>query len=256
MVTVRHLANAPIEEGLLDVRFAVPDEFDLATMETLIQRFSSEFPTKQVQRLQQAKFSFGAQQSGIVIEGPSPQIQRYVISDAASDGEKPKRVVQFDRDGFAVSRLRPYGDWVEVEALAKSIFKEFVAFTGATAVIRLATRFINVINIPTGKFDLDDYFTMGPRLCDGVDQTIFDFNNRVGVVDSPSGAKAWVNFYTRQESLVSQTRVAVLDIDAFYSDNRYAPTFEAVQDDFEKLHKLKNELFFGALTEKALESYL
>lgn len=65
--------------------------------------------------------------------------------------------------------------------------------------------------------------------------------------------KAWVNQYLVKIGAEISPSV-ILDIDVFQSE-RYAPIWNDIAQPSEKIHDLKNRLFFGSLTDLAMDAY-
>jgi len=65
--------------------------------------------------------------------------------------------------------------------------------------------------------------------------------------------KAWINQYLTKEGTDHFPSV-MLDIDVFLSES-YPPIWNDIAEPLEKIHDLKNRLFFGSLTDPALDAY-
>lgn len=116
---------------------------------------------------------------------------------------------------------------------------------------RLAVRYINVINLPPGV-DFDLYLTAGPRVPPEVPQALSGFLHRVVIPIAIDGTTAIVTQVLEppKEGLIP----VVLDIDVFIMA-RYGAKSQEIWTTLDGLRKVKNDIFFSSVTEKALEPY-
>jgi uncharacterized protein (TIGR04255 family) len=169
MAKQRHLTNAPIIEALIDIHVAPQPglTFDLL------------------------KESITAADSGYYEKGPIATVQFDL--KPTSDGQQPettarsaqiglrmhshdeKFVAQCRPSGFTLSRLHPYDDWENLVEESKRLWAIYSERLLPARVIRIATRFINNLQLPmqTG----DSYQTY--------------LNKLVGVLDRARDKRFW-----------------------------------------------------------------
>jgi uncharacterized protein (TIGR04255 family) len=251
MAKQRLLRKPPIVEALIDIRFNVPETTKLADLRAVCEFFVAEFPSFEERNTGSAKIELrGAE--GIKIESTPSEISHFVRTNGTASS-LATRSIAIQRDGITVSHANNYGGWDELIALTYRLFEQFVQVANPIATIRLGARYINKIELPHTSFDLDHYFVCGPKIPPSVPQTVFEFYHRTGIVAEPPSLKAWVNQYLVKIGAEISPSV-ILDIDVFQSE-RYAPIWNDIAQPSEKIHDLKNRLFFGSLTDLALDAY-
>src|SRR4051812_1617912 len=106
MVEPRHLANAPITEAVLDIRVKQRPEFAVSEFEKLGSAIDDRFVSRK-------PLFHGSIQIDIGAEGPVPKMDREPIGFQFWSKDSLD-VASFRKDGFSVSRLKPYTDWPDV----------------------------------------------------------------------------------------------------------------------------------------------
>lgn len=240
-------AKAPLTEALVDIRVQLPDTVTLETLETLHDRIQRDYPKKNARRKWQGQVQFKENGEPIATS-----------KDLGVDGyfftsEDHKQVVQFRLDGFTFSRLRPYQQWSHLRDEAKRLWEVYNLQVSPIAVERLAVRYINSIEIPSKKFDLEDYFTTPPDIPEGLACLMEQFFSRMLIHFPEKGTKAFVT-QTISETSDPLVTPIILDIDAFV-ESSFKPNSEAIWSALETLRDLKNQIFFSSVTEKAKELF-
>jgi uncharacterized protein (TIGR04255 family) len=167
-----------------------------------------------------------------------------------------KQIVQLRVEGFSFNRLAPYtslDDYLpEIERTWK-IFLE-VAKPVQIRVIRL--RYINQIPVPApnGKFDLDKFLKIGPRLPDEDALEFVGFLNQHAAVETKTGNQV----QTVLTTLPMQNGVIplLLDITAFCVANLQPDDWGGIAAKISSLRSLKNLVFENTLTEECIKPYL
>ena len=139
----------------------------------------------------------------------------------------------------------------------KATFERYARVTGATSVARCGVRYINQIAVEPGT-DLADYLLTAPTLAPTLPQEMADLFMRVVVSKPPAKViltEALERPHQRPLGGAGPELAVILDIDAFYDDASFAVDDPKLWETLELLRKVKNEVFFGCLTEKALEAY-
>jgi uncharacterized protein (TIGR04255 family) len=237
----RQLARPPIKEALIDIQLAqpLPEEFAENLSATTIPNYSKKTPI----RFQQWSIQ--------VAEEPqtSTTHELYGWRFESDDGSK---ILQFRRNGIGFSIARGYTDWNEITSLTREFWNTFLKKTGQPAVNRLATRYINVIEVPiTGDLRFENYLTASPRLPENLPQNIRQFFVRLEVPFSQN----LVAFIIQTMDAPSPTHLPlILDIDVqMYGELQGdSPDLWVALD---RLRGIKNDIFFSSVTELALEPY-
>ena len=244
MVEIRHLPNAPITEAVIDLRVKFESPLDLNTLLEFTESLSGEFPHSERQYLFQAQL-YPAKK-----EVPTKELktERGFILKSADK----KEIVQFRIDGFTFSRLKPYTSWADVFPKAWRLWKRYKNTVKPMSATRLATRFINRLEIKKHSTDLGDYLTSPPVVPNGVPNLLNGFLTRLVVRDSDK--KISVNIVQASEQSISpDTGTILLDIDA-YREGAFEED-QLMERIFNDLRYMKNLVFFSSLTEKAVRLF-
>jgi uncharacterized protein (TIGR04255 family) len=238
--------NAPISEALIDIRTQLPETVSLSSLEKLHSAIESEYPQKRTRVMWEGSLQLRGEEEPI--KTARRQVDGYLF--ASSDG---RQVVQFRLDGFSFSRLRPYSEWKKVYGEAKRLWDIYRAETKPIVVQRLATRYINSIEIPSKEFDYDSYFTAVPKIPPGLPQMLSHFFTRLVIPFAARGATAIV-IQTPAEKPDPVNTTVILDIDAF-AEVSLESNDAKIGEILAILREVKNEIFFSSVTEQAKELF-
>lgn len=245
MAKPRKLPAPPIIEAVLDLRvaFTQPPSMDaLAAVGPELHGYSEASRLQADFRVQ--VIDEKAHRGAAAAHTPMPEIG---IGYKSADG---KYVVQCRRSGLSVSRLRPYEDWEPLFDETMRAWQAYRSVLRPERVKRVSTRFINQIEIPAGR-DLDDYLTIGPRLPEGSPNFIGQFSSVVTFPFAEQHANAVVRL-TMGMPMTAAAYPVILDLDILQECD-LAPADElAIGAGLGALRPLKNQVFFGSLTEKAM----
>lgn len=241
MAKQRHLNNAPIVEAIIDFRVKLPSGYNATEFSSLKKTLSkSNYPQMDESWAFEGEIMVKAKQIEQIIKDKG--LRGYFFK--SSDG---KNVAQFREDGFTLSRLKPYSDWETVLAEAKTLWELYLRTAAPEIITRLATRYINRMDIPLPINDFRRYLTAPPIIPEGLPQGISRYLTRVTIGD-PDDIMA--NIIQALEKSSKPGHVAIiLDIDVYkqmeagFPENQIWPTFE-------NLRNLKNRIFFGSITEE------
>jgi uncharacterized protein (TIGR04255 family) len=163
--------------------------------------------------------------------------------------QEKAQIAQFRRDGFTFNKLHPYTSWEKVFAEAWRLWELYTSCSSPESVSRVAVRYVNHINIPLPG-DISHYITDPPTIPENVPRKMSNYFKRIVVRDED--AKLSANIIQALEPRASDRLVVfLLDIDV-YSERDYEPGFDKLEDVFESLRVLKNQIFFNYVTEKTM----
>jgi uncharacterized protein (TIGR04255 family) len=157
-------------------------------------------------------------------------------------------------NAFTVSRLRPYDAWEHLIAEARLQWGLYCEICKPEAVTRIATRFINRIDLSIDALDFDDYLAAPANIPTGFPQMINHFLTRLVIPDKDSGSNVAIG--QALEALNAETRTVpvLLDIDVFKEVDLSIES-EEIWTLLTRMRDLKNRAFFNSLTPKALELF-
>ena len=244
--TDEEFAKAPITEAIIEFRVATPDDVTITALKSLEQTLGDRYPKV----AQQVHRTVGVQ----LAEGDAPQAE--VESESESirfETEDGHYVAQLRPNSFSFSVMAPYKNWAEFTAEAQAVWEKYLEIAKPISIVRIATRFINVVQIPKADvIDYDDYFTAGPKVPDGLPQTISGFLSRVIIVNGEIGAYAIVT--QTVEPPTESFLPYILDVDVI-SEKQFDARDGAYWVQLEQLRHFKNDIFRRSITKKAKDLF-
>lgn len=248
MARQRHLRNAPITEAL--IYFHVSEfsaDFEAASAQ-LVARLGPDYYRKG--NVERRTLSFSMQAG----EPESHVVQTAKNIGIRLNSQSEKYVAQVLQDGLAVSRLEPYEDWGKLRDEMRRLWELYRSAFRPGAISRIVVRYINTILLPIGpQTRFEKVFTRPPTEPEGMSDLLSSFLNRCVIEDPPSQASIVVTLAS-QPPTPQQIMPVILDIEAV-RQAEFSPVDAVTWDYLEKLRALKNDAFFGSLTEEQLAKY-
>jgi uncharacterized protein (TIGR04255 family) len=240
-----HLSRAPIVEAVLDIRAVLPPGTDVESLKAVSPGFRERYPRERTLRGVAAKVSVSDAEARI---DEVPAWVRGFMFHSRDDLYR----VQFRQDGFTLNRLKPYTDWSEVIDRARDGWEEYLRVAQPGAVSRVAVRYINRFELGL-PVELSDYLVSAPELPPPVPQGLSSFLWRWVVKDEETGMS--FNLTQASEPVTeAQTVGVIVDIDCYIMES-VQPRDERIFEWLAQLRVLKNRIFFGTLTPRALEMF-
>jgi uncharacterized protein (TIGR04255 family) len=246
MAKPQHLSKAPIAEALIDIRATLPSHTrDLKHLAGLADHFPSEYPDKKT--IQELKYK-------VKFEGERPEPrttqQQLGFRFASSDN---KHVIQAALGGLVFSRLPPYEEWSLLRDEAKRVWKVYADHMRPENITRVATRYVNKLELPGPHVNFDDYLNYIPKVPKALPQLLAGFFSQIVVPDPQSDCTAIVTHMYRPSQKGSEVTV-ILDIDVFRE--RLVTAEDDIWSTLEQLRNFKNLIFFDSITEECVRLYL
>jgi uncharacterized protein (TIGR04255 family) len=245
--TFPHLKKAPITEAIIDFRVRLPGGFEIERFKEAHPQFQKEYPHAAEGQAIRGELKKAHGQPASCCE-KDLGIRGYGFHSADK-----KNIIQFRRDGFTFNRLRPYTSWNEIFPEALRFWSLYVQIAAPEEITRIAVRYINRLSLPSPQLNFADYLLAPPPLPQGVPQSVNGFITRVGLHDPQTMIGATV-IQALETPLDEQYVPLILDIDVFQqnlADSDPAKILERFGD----LRAMKNRIFFGSLTEKAIRLF-
>src|SRR5260221_2111525 len=171
----------------------------------------------------------------------------------SADGDA---IIQLHLDRLAVSTLAPYSGWESLMARTRDAVKKAAPLVGGRALTRVATRFINRIDIPAppaAPIDHGDYLKGGveePPIEHGGIGTMF-FNISTTLEGEKFGIT--LNGGRVPAPLIGQVSI-LFDIDLFNQVN-LPKTRSALWEHLAEMRTWKNRVFEACITDRARELF-
>jgi uncharacterized protein (TIGR04255 family) len=241
--TVEHLPKAPIQEALIDIRVAMPPDFQVAALKNFGKGLEQRFPEAQEQHRVAHGFQFSPVGEPQVI-APTRTLDGYRFISKAGG-----KIVQAQREGFTFNKLRPYTRWDEFSGEANELWQRYIEIAKPQTVHRLAVRYINRIELPQELLDMRELCILFPDIPDAIsNQGLAEYFQRF-VVPRSDGIVSAVSL-SLDNSIPPAKPAIILDIDVWNTLQQPAGV-DTLWHQFEALHALKNQIFDASLTEKA-----
>lgn len=245
-----HLDRAPIAEAVIEIRVRHEIAPSLDSLRAVCETARDSYPTIQEQR----------EFSGTIALKQDGTLNAEKNTDDATGyrclSTDKQQIVSFKRDSFSFSRLKPYTTWSHVFDEAMKLWDQYQLRLSPVGVTRVATRFINRIELPSGR-PISAFLKAPVPVPDGLPKIMGSLLTRVVVIDPETKLQATV-IQQAQPALSRDSIEVLLDIDASKSpDIELDPARERalIVNIFAELHTLKNRVFFASVTDETLRMY-
>jgi uncharacterized protein (TIGR04255 family) len=249
MVQPRDLKRAPITEALVDVRILADATLTAERLRPLAESIADEYPKLDERR------GFSAQ---LRVEGGKivPSSQDLGFGGIWLTSRDGNRIAQFRTDGFTLNNVG--GGYVGGDVLideALRLWEMFAHVVRASAVTRLALRYINRLELPLkGGDDFGRFLAKPPELPPEAPQAFSKFLSRIEAEDGATKATVVVTQKFDGTEGPTVPVPVIIDIDAFFPRQSDAST-ATLRRELVVLRALKNRCFFSLLTEAAVNLY-
>jgi len=243
MTVYQSVPNAPITEALLDIQVARTEDVDFTALEPFCDAIAAEYPTRRHRIEWQAAFSV-SDDGPAIAASPGGGTVGYLLT--SRDGSQ---IAQARVNGFSLSRLRPYQDWNRFRAEAQRLWEIYLEIAQPRMIERIALRYINRLELPLPFEDFREYVRTAPEIAPGLPQSLSHFLMQLHIPSSVHDAVAIVTETLEPPKDDGSLLPFILDIDAVRKGSLH-PNDPTLWERFEKLHALKNEIFFQTITEK------
>jgi uncharacterized protein (TIGR04255 family) len=240
----KHYANAPITEGLIDIRVEPGPDITLESLDIVCQQAAAEYPTREDRTSSEFQFPVDARGEASTKHTKVGYLLR------SADG---KQVFQAGLDGFTLSRLKPYQNWTALRDEAKRLWTIYRESVRPIRVTRVAVRYINQIDMPLPIIDFKDYLRTVPEVSPELPQGLSGFLMQLQI---PQLERDTVLVLTEALARPSKpdTASVILDIDLFRERADYSSD-EDVWGLLEAFRDRKNEVFESCITDKARQLF-
>jgi len=243
----QHLERAPIVEAVIEIRTRVESPWEESALRDELKAKLPGYPKI---------FSQSEFRHELKVKAGQPPEQLFHdmgwrgLRLESADGHY---IAQFNRDGFAFSRLQPYESWDQFKEEAMRLWKMHEDLAKSLEIQRLGVRFINRITLPGGEVGLGDYLQVPPHPPEGLDLQIMNFfhKDNLSVTGHPYEVNIVKTIQPPQRP-GSDGGGLILDIDVF-TTKPFEQRADAIDKRLTEMRWLKNKVFYSNLTKGALE---
>ncbi len=240
------LRAAPIVEGLINIQTKPRAGFSVDDLNAFGACIKDSYPT--VRKLTEIAGEIRLRE-----EGATQAIATSVVG-FRYEREAPRFVIHAHPGELLVSRLRPYDEWTNLYAETRSMWTKYIGVAKPETITRLATRFINRIELPGKDLDFEQYLTAPAPVPKQLGEHLEHFLTRVVIQDAKSGASIAISQALETFNPQTETVSILLDIDVYKLVSLPVEGEEAWEL-LNAMRELKNRAFFGSVTPKALELF-
>ena len=236
--------NPPIVEAILDIQVLLPSDTSLATLASVQEPVKERYPDSQEREYWQINATdFGNGSPNISQSGG---VVGYMFLPSAPVQD---RAFQSLMSNFTFSKLPPYTNWGAFRAEAEELWDVYGEITGPIEIKRLGLRTINRLNLPLPFGDLKEYILTVPEVATGIASGLAQFAMSIAI-PQPHGELAVVTLAMQPLQPNTSFVTIIFDIDVSFESN-IAPNSDAIWQRFESLRRIRNDIFFCSLTDKA-----
>ena len=242
------LSHAPIVEAVLDIRARAETPWEESAVSARLRKELPDYPVVQSKREIRHDLKIDKEQ-------PAEQsVQDMGWKGLQLQSGDKRHIAQFHRDGFVFSRLQPYQSWKQFRNEALRLWRIHQAAAQPVEIHRLGLRFINRILLQKGSC-IEDYLQIIPKPPIELELPFAGFfhHETLNVPGYPYAINTIRTMQPPQDSPPEEGSGLILDIDVFTT----TPPFEAqnvsMEQRIEEMRWLKNRVFYGSITPKALE---
>lgn len=247
--TFPSLAQAPIVEAVIEIRAQAEAPWEEPAITEQLKTMLPDYPGVQSQQqfMQEVKVDIGQKAEGVV--------RNLGWKGLRLESADKLHIAQFNRDGFLFSHLQPYDSWEQFCSEGLRLWLLHVALAKPVEIQRLGLRFINRMVLSMEVEQLEDYLQILPQNPRGLDFPIEGFFHHevLGVPGFPYA----INIRRMiQPSDVPTTKEigVILDIDVC-TIHPFELQSGLLEQYLAEMRWLKNKVFYGNITSKAVEKF-
>jgi uncharacterized protein (TIGR04255 family) len=242
-----HLTHAPIVEAVIEIRARAQSVWEEPAITEKLKPQLPDYPKVASQGQVMQEITIGGDQPKAVVHNRG----WHGLIFQSDDG---KNVAQFNRDGFMFGRLQPYLHWEYLYGEAMRLWKMYIEIANPLECQRIGLRFINRIEMAPGEVCSEDYIHLPPNPTKGLELPCLAFfqQETLAVPGYPLAVNVVRAF--QPPPAPNAGGAIILDIDAFTAKPLEIQSLDLAQQ-LPQMRWLKNKVFFGNITEKALNRF-
>ncbi len=236
--------NPPIIEAACEFRFDPSSPWDLTIPGLLYERIREAFPIRrQAKRVELAPAA--------AVEAPVAQLSMTDLTQFLRPDEKA--VVQVGQNLLAVNQLKPYPGWEEFAPVIARALAAYREVASPSALHRLGLRYINRVEFPGPRTELQQYLRFRPFTGPDLSQ---DFSSFIIAIEfAHENARDILRVQAASTAPQRPDAVALLlDLDYFVAQPGQLP-FEQTFDWLEVAHRRLEQAFEACITDRLRETF-
>lgn len=241
-----HLPGAPIVEAVIEIRTRAEAPWEEGTISEKLKAQVGEYPQVQSERAGQLQLKFTGKPEA---EQSFQDLGWRGLQFKSADD---RQIAAFTYDRFLFSRLPPYQNWEVFQREAMRLWRLHEEVARPTEAQRIGVRFVNRIVLPPEELQFEDYICRPPQPPKGLDLPYHGFLHQETL--AVPGHPYAVNVTRTIQALPDQPVAIILDIDAF-TVGSLPLQVETLARRLLDMRWLKNKVFFGSVTDKALDRF-
>ncbi len=233
--------NPPIQEAVFDIqvdRLSIESVDQLRSFRT---KLHNDFHSDEGKPLFNVTVQIGAEGKQSQTE---PKTTGYLFKTKGKQ-------VQVRENSLTLNVLRPYSNWENHFSEFEGYWELFKELFQPVTVQRIATRFINRIEIPIPFKNFEDYISNMPPIPKILPQNFSSFFMQIQV--PYHGDNQQIIVTEAIETPANGKLPFILDIDVFQSKNL---SFETISSDFLRLRSIKNDIFENCITDETRKLFV
>ncbi len=240
----RKYRNPPIVEAICEFRFEPGTPWDMAIPGLIYEKIKDSFPKRrQVQEVETS-----------IVVGPEGVEHKVTPIDRMQFlREDEKALIQVGPNLLAVNHLKPYPTWQKFLPLIRQGVDAYVGAASPKGIHRVGLRYINRIEIPVARVELEDYFEFRPFVGAGLPQDYGAFI--VGIQIPFEDSRDALRLQLASAAVEIPSTVAViLDLDYFLAQPGGVP-IEQVFEWIEIAHCHVERVFEACVTDRLRQMF-
>lgn len=235
-------ARAPITEAIIELRVAPAAGIPTASCKSVFSSIRDEFTDIDELLIMQAEISGGKK----VGASATQELAGYTFRS-----KERGQIVTACPDRFAFSQLPPYDRWETFCPAARRLWEIFRRETKPSQIVRIATRFVNRIEIPLPITDIAHYFRTAPVISPDMRQDLSGYFLQIQLPQTDLHCTVTLN-QALLASADGSTAPFLLDIDIFDAPPEFQ-TDELIWDRLLAFRWRKNDIFEACITDRIRE---
>ena len=240
------LPHAPSVEAVIDIRVAPAIQPSEELLRDYVQSKFSDYQFLDSQK--EVQFQFQVMPTG---NNQSNTTTREGWKGLRFRSKDQKYIAQFNRDGFVLSRLKPYESWPPLLTEAMRLWNGYAEFVKPLQIFRVGLRYINLIPMPANESRFQDYIEIAPSTPKDLEMPVSGFMHQdtLAVPGYPYTVNVIKTVQPPNPS-AGPGYSLILDIDVF-TNEPFDRDDARLDNNLAEMRWLKNQVFFGAIKEKS-----